>query len=61
MLSSRDMPREEMPNNGYSTQLIRLSTTTTGRTMLWKSKITVETATLEQLPVSLQDGGRCSD
>jgi hypothetical protein len=47
-------------NNSGSMKSQRPLETTTGRTMLSKSKAT-ETATTSRLPESTQDGGNCSD
>jgi len=47
--------------NGDSMRSPRLSSTCTGRTTLWKSTVTEDIHTLEQLLLSTQDGGRCSE
>jgi hypothetical protein len=53
------MSEEEMPKSSSSMRRIRLSDLINGRTMLLKSKATVDQATSDSLLVSTQDGGKC--
>jgi hypothetical protein len=61
MSTSEDISRTRTNKCGSSMELIRLSETTTGRTMPWSSNLMVVDNTSKSQVESTQDGGRCGE